>query len=127
MHFSVIGDDLDKTDKITENFGMFSMFLLVLGPMMSIPGFIAGQDDCEKPKTDDSDAYNPSVTSVMMLIVLAIGFLVWWANSDLAQKHGWLILPIYLGSCVAAVAIFGIYYALLTFLKKIGFINYLQT
>ncbi len=120
LAMSVPWDDLHKTDKITENFAMFAMFLLVLGPMMCIPGFMAGEADCEQPEKDGSDINDPSVTSVMMIVVLAIGFMIWWANADYTQKHSWLILPIYIGACVAAVIVFGIYYALLSLLKKMG-------
>ncbi len=120
MALDVPWDNLGKTDKLTENFAMFLTFLLVLGPMMSIPGFIAGQNDCENPKKESNDVNDPSVTGVMMMIVLAIGLLVWWANSDFTHNHSWMIIVVYLGSCVAAVIVFGVFWAFLTLLKKLG-------
>ena len=91
-----------KTDKITENFAMFSLFLLVLGPMMALGGVTAGQDDFSK-KSGKYDPTNPSVTSVLLLIVCAIGFLVWGMSFQVVKDHIVMLILVYLGCSINAI------------------------
>jgi len=117
-------DDDAKPDQMENIMGMFSLFLLVLGPMMCIGGFVAGKDDSEPAKkASDNDA---SPTAALMIIVLAIAFLVWWSSYPAVQNHGWLEILIFFGSSFAAVIVFGIYLAIVTFLKKMGVYAYLS-
>jgi hypothetical protein len=108
-----------KTDKITENFAMFSLFLLVLGPMMALGGVTAGQDDFAK-HSGKFDPENPSVTSVILIIVCAIGFLVWGMSFQLVKDHIILFILVYLGCSIPAILLYLAYIKLMVLLDKWG-------
>src|SRR6185312_11590877 len=108
-----------KSDgSITDFMGTFALFMLVLGPIMSIGGFNAGHDDLSPPGKKLSDEV--SATGALMVVVLNIAILIWWCNIPYVNQHGWLFILAFIGSSFAAVIVFGIVLGIKMLLKKMG-------
>ena len=117
-------EGVSPKNNITDITGIFSLFLLVLGPMMSIGGVVAGQDDARNErKTEPAEA---SPTMALLIVAMAIAFLVWWASYPAVQNNVFLFILVFLGACVAAVAVWGIFYAFTYLLRKIGIYSFLS-
>lgn len=112
-------DDNAPADTITTTTDIFSLFLLVLGPMMSIGGLVAGKDDCDTIRKKDTDD-DASPTAALLILVLAIAFLAWWVSIPAVQNHGWLALLAYLGCAFPAVIVYGLFLWFKSFLRKMG-------
>lgn len=126
----VIGiDDIENIkNDVTGFFAVFSMFMLVLGPMMSIGGAMQARDEFSNSKEDfekfNSDSFG--TMGAFMIMILAIAFMVYFIGLFPQEHSGWAaVAGMFLGP-LAAVIVMAFYMGFLTLLSKIGVYKYLR-
>ncbi len=103
-------------------FAVFSMFLLVLGPMMCIAGGIRGYREFSKIKEDEYkfNSDNFASTGAFFIIILAIAFMIYFIGLFPDDKGGLAAVVGMFAGPFAAVIVFGIIMGFFTLLDKIG-------
>lgn len=108
-------------------FAVFGMFMIVLGPMMSMVGVFQAEEEFSRGEEsiEEFNANHFAGKGAMFILILAIGFMVYFIGFFDKENSGWgAVLSMFLGP-LAAVIVMGIFMAILTFLSKIGIYKYL--
>lgn len=116
-------NDLSGPDEFTTG---FAMFLLVLGPMMCMGGVASAQQSFA-PEGSDAKKFDPNNmmgTGALLMIVMAIAFMVYFAGLFPADSN-WGAVLAYIGGPFASVLVFLLFLGFLHLLDKIGIYKYL--
>lgn len=115
--------DLSGPDEFT---AAFSMFLLVLGPMMCMGGAASAKNSFspEGSKSGKFDPNNMMATGALFMIVGAIAFMIYFTGLFPPDSGGWVAVVAYLGGPFASVIVFGIFLGFLHLLDRIGIYKY---
>ena len=107
----------------------FAVFLIVLGPMMCIGGSMQATDEFTSKKPE-SQKFDPdkfmSGSAALLIVVLAIGFMIYIIGLFPPNSSFWVVMLGYLGGPVLAVIVFGLFVAFLKLLDNIGIYKYLK-
>jgi len=107
---------------------VFSMFLLVIGPMMSIGGGMAADDEKDEIKNGPTkfDPSNASVTGVFAILIIAIAAMIYIIGQFGEGAGGWVVIVGFLGGPLVAVIVYGIFLKLIMLLDGLGIYQYLK-
>lgn len=122
---------LDLTDfqpsDVNGFMGIFSLFMIVLGPMMCIGGASAARSEMIDPGAEKRDKFNSEkfvTIGALFMIVMGIGFMIYFMGL-LPKEAGWSVIVAFFAGPIAAVIVYGLFIAFLTLLDKIGVYKYL--
>lgn len=110
MFHTGLFEETTETDSATELLGWFSIFFIVLGPMMGIGGMMASKELIRDGKIGESMNF----LGAMLAITLSIFFLCWWGftmDPDYFSNELVEFLAfggIFIGSCFAGVIVTGL-------------------
>jgi hypothetical protein len=111
-----LGADETKAGTFSEHFAMFASFMIVLGPLFSIGGYMTSTQVILMglPRRNSKDELSPDEAfyGSVLTIIVAIAGLVWGSMSDPVQNSSvsflWIILILFgsaLAGCLALVAL----------------------
>lgn len=120
--FKIMGDSDNFLHDANGFTAAFSLFLLVLGPMMCIGGAMTAQSELQT-KEGEELKFNPdrfAASGSFLLITLAVALMIYFIGLFPEGSGGWVVIVGYLGGPIAAVIIFGLFMGLLSLLDKMG-------
>ena len=108
-------------------FGVFGVFLIVLGPMMCMGGAATAHNEFSKQdgKEIEFKPENANVTGALLILVLAIGFMIFILGMFPGNSSFGVVLLAYIGGPVAAIITCLLLVGFLSLLNKIGIYKYL--
>jgi hypothetical protein len=100
--------------------GAFSVFLLVLGPMMCFGGANAAYQSFSS-EGDDAKKFRPdrfATSGALLVIVLAVAFMIYFIGES--GDSAWAVIGAFIGGPLAAVIVYGLFLGLLSMLDNWG-------
>lgn len=108
--------------------GVFALFLLILGPLMSLGGVASAKMEFEE-KEEDIKKFKPNklvVTGAIIIITLSIAFMLYFISLFPDASNGWGSILAFVIAPLSACIVYGIFIGILSLLDKYGLYKYFK-